>query len=192
MSPPGGKAFYLSAFVGSQPYLLIPQRWEFPCLAWYLRASREPLLDVALVVALPGTVRPRTRLSGFHPGKMVVEGVEADVPAGCVARCLPALGEHVGEPQETAGASVERLELEAQLVGTPGEVEAARRLVGQHLALHRRVVDSLGEFEVHLPADARLVLHAVREPRGQVVRLGDRAPDDVDRVREAALEHKRR
>jgi len=60
-------------------------------------------------------------------GQALLERGQADLPARGVPRRLVLLLDDVGEAQHAAVLAV-GLELEAQLVRTPGEAEQARRL----------------------------------------------------------------
>ena len=94
--------------------------------------------------SLRGRTRRRTRgapPSSDHPAchgavspvELDLEVVEALVPARAVARGLADLVERVDQRQHRAGAV--GLQLEAQRVGTPPDLEQLRRIALQHLAV---------------------------------------------------------
>ena len=81
---------------------------------------------------------------------MLLQPIQADVPAGGVAGGARGVVEDAGEAQQAAVAH--GIELDAQDVVAPGEREAARRLELDDLALERQV--AVGELKVSWPPGA--------------------------------------
>src|SRR3954470_9645601 len=107
------------------------------------------------------------------------------MPSGGLAGRLAQLIEGVEEREQRA--VVVRLELEPQRLVSPGELENRRWFEDHDPAVARRPL-AVFENEAQRSARPTLAVHPCREPGPQVLRIGDRAPHLVRRMRQEARE----
>src|SRR5579859_2213083 len=109
-----------------------------------------------------------------------LEGIEAHVPAGGIARGLALLAKRVEQAQNApAGCSGD---LQPDDVGAPPELHEMRRFERQHFTLEVTVVRD----EAERRPDAPLAHDALRKPRVAVLGFDDRPPHSVGRVTQVA------
>src|SRR5205085_348391 len=80
------------------------------------------------------------------------------------------------------GSLVGRLELEAQAILAPEELQHTRRVVGDHGAVEPGTL-AVAELEPQRGPGGALADDLGREPSGQVLGFGERAPDLLRRMR---------
>lgn len=146
---------------------------------WADTCRREPeALDVHVMQFRPALVRfPRLA------GEGELEAIEAHVPAGGIARGLAELFQRVGESEN--GALFSGFELDAQEVLAPEELQHAGRVVREHGAVEPRTL-AVAELEPQRGTIGALADDLGREPRGQMLGLGERAPNLLRRMRQRA------
>src|SRR6266487_1015967 len=142
-------------------------------------------LDVR-VVYLPPAVGCRPR--GLLAARRIAEQVKAGVPAGTVPGGLAGLVEDIGEGEYASFAVGSQLEPHDLL--SPPQLHPRWRVEGQHLAVHGWSL-VVPEREMQRRARRALPIDRGREPGGDVLRLGKRAPDTLRRMGEPPGEPQR-
>jgi tetratricopeptide (TPR) repeat protein len=135
-------------------------------------------LDVARMHLGPPLARGEREPAGIE---VVGEPVQAFVPARRVPGRLAEFVEGI-QQRERAAARAAR-QFQADHVGAPAKLDQRLRLVGEHLAVEVRAA-ALGAGERELAADHPVAADVLREPCPHLLRLGDRPPDLLLRVRQ--------
>ena len=118
-----------------------------------------------------------------------IHDVEADMPAGGAHRDESTVD--VVPERESRAAGAERLELPANLLRAPIELEHLGRVGALHVRLGDERLRRSDGGELHGAHGAQVAVGVERSPLAQVLGVGQRLPDLGRRVREVADENER-